>query len=273
VTDTIIGVAWGAPPPLRSMIHCAPEDDGSGPDELSRLFKIRSANTYGQRSSASVLINRMYATRGYRTGPMPLQQLPERITLTASEHDDTIGTITVGFDSDAGLHVDEVFPEETDALRRAGRRICEFTKLAMDSVVQSKRVLASLFHVAYIYAHRLMHFDDLLIEVNPRHVRYYERMLGFEALGKPRLNPRVDAPAVLMRLRFSHAHEEINKFGGWAEYSTVERSLYPLFFSVAEEASIIGRLHRLQPDSVYSPESAKQRRGDARATSSDAWHH
>jgi hypothetical protein len=143
----------------------------------------------------------------------------------------------------------------------------------MDSVVQSKRVLASLFHVAYIYAHRLMQFDDLLIEVNPRHVRYYERMLGFEALGRPRLNPRVDAPAVLMRLRFSHAHEEINKFGGWAEYSTVERSLYPLFFSVAEEAAIIGRLHRSQPDSVYEPRTAKQPRGSAREASGEPWRH
>jgi hypothetical protein len=118
----------------------------------------------------------------------------------------------------------------------------------MDSVVKSKRVLASLFHVAYIFSHRVMGIDDLVIEVNPRHVRYYERMLGFEPLGEPRHNGRVNAPAVLMRLRFSHAHEQIDRFGGRPELGSSERSLYPHFFSVEEEASIVSRLRRTQPD-------------------------
>ena len=42
-------------------------------------------------------------------------------------------------------------------------------------------------------------FDYVVIEVNPRHVRYYERMLGFEVIGPERMNPRVEAPAVLLR--------------------------------------------------------------------------
>ena len=247
--DTIIGAPFEPHRPLKSLIQDLSDPDDLHGDEVSgRMFKIRSADSSGQRSSASVLINRMYATRGYRTTPLPEQQQPTRITLVASEHDVTIGTITVGFDSPAGLHVDDLFAQETDALRDAGHKICEFTKLAMESVVRSKRVLASLFHVAYIYAHRLMDFDDLLIEVNPRHVRYYEQMLGFKALGKPRLNRRVNAPAVLMCLDFSHAHNQIGRFGGKPEFSLVERSLYPYFFSVAEEAGIVGRLKRAQPD-------------------------
>ncbi len=251
--DTIIGVPFETHPPLRSLLQ-----DRSEPDELCsgefsrRQFKIRSADSSGQRSSASILINRMYATRGYRTTPLPDEQLPTRITLVASEYEATIGTITVGFDSSSGLYVDDLFLRETDALRAAGRNICEFTKLAMDSVVRSKRVLASLFHVAYIYAHRMMGFDDLLIEVNPRHVRYYERMLGFEVLGPERLNRRVNAPAVLMRLDLTHAHNQIANFGGKPEFSLLERSLYPYFFSVSEEASIVGRLKRTQPDAAYS---------------------
>ena len=36
-----------------------------------------------------------------------------------------------------------------------------------------------LFHIAYIFARRMHDRTDLLIEVNPRHVRFYERMLGF----------------------------------------------------------------------------------------------
>jgi hypothetical protein len=247
-SDTIIGVLHEAHLPLRSMLQSDFGPEAGSEDEVSRLFKIRSADSFGQRSSASVLINRMYSARGYRTTPLPTSQQPTRITFTATEHDETIGTITVGFDSANGLHVDELFEVETEQIRAQGRRLCEFTKLAMDSVVKSKRVLASLFHVAYIFAHRIMGIDDLVIEVNPRHVRYYERMLGFEAIGEPRHNGRVNAPAVLMRLRFSHAHEQIDRFGGRPELGASERSLYPYFFSVKEEASIVGRLRRTQPD-------------------------
>jgi len=252
-SDTIIGV-HESHPLLRSLIQGADEADEAQVGEVSRLFKIRSADSHGQRSSASVLINRMYASRGYLATPLPAYQMPTRITFTATEHEETIGTITIGFDSAAGLHVDELFWQETDAIRRQGRRICEFTKLAMDSVVKSKRVLASLFHVAYIFAHRNMGYDDLVIEVNPRHVRYYERMLGFEALCASRHNQRVNAPAVLMRLKFSHAHEQIDRFGGSPEYGLVERSLYPYFFSVDEEASIVGRLKQTQPEWTSSSE-------------------
>ncbi len=253
--DTIIGVPFDAHPPLRSLIQNPSDSDWGllGDETSQRLFKIRSADSSGRRSSASILINRMYATRGYEVTPLPDEQLPTRITLVASEHEVTIGTITIGFDSPEGLHADDPFAAETDALRDAGHHLCEFTKLAIDRVVRSKRVLASLFHVAYIYAHRMMGFDDLLIEVNPRHVRYYEEMLGFTVLGQSRLNRRVNAPAVLMRLEFSHAHAEIERVGGGLQVPERERSLYPYFFSIAEEASIVGRLLRTQPDAAYVP--------------------
>ncbi|MBS0446946.1 MAG: N-acetyltransferase [Proteobacteria bacterium] len=185
----------------------------------------------------------MYASRGYQSTGVAEEQSRDRITLTASDADLVVGTITIGFDSGNGLLVDELFYENIADLRRNGMLLCEFTKLAMDSVMRSRRVLASLFHVAYIYAHRVRGYDFLLIEVNPRHVRYYERMLGFKVKGPERLNPRVNAPAVLMALDFRHAREQIDLFGGKPEVSADERSLYPQFFSLAEEAGILARLH------------------------------
>ena len=255
-SDTIINVPFEPAHPLHSLIQDASPHAGPLIDEVGRrLFQIRSANSHGQRSSASILINRMYASRGYLSSPLPTQQLPTRITLVASDAGATIGTMTIGFDSPAGLNADDPFMNETAALRAEGRNLCEFTKLAIDSVVRSKRVLASLFHVAYIYAHRMMRFDDLLIEVNPRHRRYYERMLGFEVRGMQRINPRVNAPAVLLCLNFDHAHEQIAQHGGRPEQGDATRSLYPYFFSGAEEASIIERLLRTQPDAAYTPRS------------------
>lgn len=240
--QTIIGVPFESPYPLRSMLSKG-EAANDVPERTQRLFTIRAANSLGQRSSASILINRMYAARGYRCSGLPIEASTDKITLTACEHDDVMGTITVGFDSLEGLAVDQLFRDEVDALRRKGR-VCEFTKLAMDSLVRSKRVLASLFHVAYIFAHRFHRVQRLLIEVNPRHVRFYERMLGFEVMGPARHNPRVDAPAVLMALDFAHAHAQIARFGGRQDMAEMERSLYPYFFSVPEEAGIVARVRR-----------------------------
>jgi hypothetical protein len=245
--DTIISTVVESERKPRSML--SRPYGGSAKLDLSvdgegslRLFKIRAADTEGQRSSANILINSRYSWRGYDVPSLPDADTLDRITLVASDEDTTIGTLSIGFDSTGGLSVEELFPREVRALRDAGRSICEFTKLAMDAVLGSKRVLASLFHVAYLYAYRVKGFDCLLVEVNPRHVRYYERILGFKVMGPERTNRRVNAPAVLLCLDFAHTEEQIRKFGGCPESSVTERSLYPYSFSVDEEAGIIVRL-------------------------------
>ena len=230
---------------LRSMLLDEPLSARQVEDEVSRrLYTIRAADSEGHRSAAHILVNRMYAWRGYRSSQgVEVVRNPNRITLVASEHDETVGTITIGFDGSEGMLVDELFRDEVDLLRRDRALLCEFTKLAVDGAVRSKRVLASLFHVAFIYAHEVKACDRILIEVNPRHVRYYERMLGFEVRSEERLNPRVTAPAVLLSLELSHARAQIDRFGGRPDLVRVERSLYPYFFSAGEEAGIVHRLH------------------------------
>jgi len=246
--STIIGAPLEAHPHLRSLLadQLQPtfmcEEEGAE----RRLFKIRTASSSGERSSASILIKRMYATRGYDAPSLPPFEQANVVTLLATEGDMTIGTLSVGFDSAYGLLADDLFRDEIDDLRMCGRRVCEFTKLAMDQVVKSKRVLAYLFHTAYIWAHRLRGFDDLLIEVNPRHVRYYEKMLGFSIMGPERLNRRVNAPAVLLRLNLDEAHAQIGRFGGKPHLASNERSLYPYFFSIQQEAGIVGRMRWTQ---------------------------
>lgn len=263
-SDTIIGVPFDEGHPLRSMLQDGLDVDSSSGLEISRrLFHIRMADSAGRRADASILINRMYATRGYRSSGLPEREASSRITLVASEHDSTIGTISIGFDSPSGLLVDSLFGTETAELRHTGHRLCEFTKLAMDNAVRSRRVLASLFHVAYIYSHRIYGGSSLLIEVNPRHVNYYKRMLGFKVVGPQRLNQRVNAPAVLLCLDLSHAQSQIARFGGRAERFASERSLYPNFFSPREENGIVGRLEGAQPSASRVPKFV---RSPARAT-------
>lgn len=243
LSNSLTGVSFEAPTALRPLVQeSSTEDDLYRCRVGRRIYKIHSADSGGQRSSANVLIHRMYATRGYASHPLPEEALSSRITLVASEHESAVATITVGFDSSDGLHVDALFAAEVAALRQAGRRLCEFTRLAIDPLVRSRRLLASLFNVAYIHAHRVMGCDTLLIEVNPRHVLYYERMLGFRVMASQRHSPRVGAPAVLMGIDLSYIRAQGERLVGALPLAGTDRSLYPYWFSPLEEEAIFRRL-------------------------------
>lgn len=209
-------------------------------------YGIRLTDTSDGRNSASMLINRMYAWRGYSGDHQPSND-PNRITLTATDKGDVVGTLSIGIDSEVGLMADEVFGAELDAHRANGARLCEFTKFAFDPSVRSKTALANVFHLAVIYARDMHGCTDIIIEVNPRHRRFYERMLGFRKEGELKINTRVDAPAYLLRVNLRYVTEQISIFGGTfaADGETEERSFYPYFFSPREERGIINRLLRM----------------------------
>lgn len=210
------------------------ETDAHELDVDERTFQIRLANTETVRSHASSLIHRMYASRGY-TVNNPLQENPHRVTMTISEEDKVIGTITLGIDSPSGLLADEIFKDEVDAFRARGRRVCELTKLAFDPTTRSKTALASLFHIIFIYLRRVQKCTDIFIEVNPRHRRFYERMLGFKKHGPKKMNPRVNAPAYLLCVETDYVEEQIQKMGGTCGHDSAEKSLYPYFFCPISE--------------------------------------
>jgi hypothetical protein len=199
-----------------------------------RTFQIRLANTETVRSDASSLIHRMYASRGY-TVKNPLQEDPHRFTMTISENNLVIGTITIGVDSPSGLLADEIFKDEVDGYRARGRRVCEFTKLAFDPTTRSKFALASLFHIIFVYVRCVHKCTDVFIEVNPRHRRFYERMLGFEKLGPKKMNPRVNAPAYLLCVDTAYVEQQIQKMGGTSGHDSAEKSLYPYSFCPISE--------------------------------------
>jgi hypothetical protein len=188
-----------------------------------------------------MLISKMYAWRGY-AGTHQFSDDPNRITLTATDKGEVVGTLTLGIDSPIGLMADQIFKDELDAYRARGAKVCEFTKLAFDTSVRSKTSLANLFHLAVIYARDIHHCTDIFIEINPRHRRFYEHMLGFERQGDLKANPRVNAPAYLLRVSLAYVTEQINKYGGTFSTQTTERSFYPYFFSPREEEGIRNRL-------------------------------
>ncbi len=237
-----MGIPFESPHSMTSLVLDQPESTQARDLAVERkLFKIRLAATDGLRNSASLLINRMYSWRGYETGHT-LDERPNIITLMASAEGATIGTITLNFDGPAGLPADEVYGDQLDVLRNNGHRLCEPTKLAIDQDIRSKRVIATLFNISYIYACNILRFSDFVLEVNPRHAVFYQRMLGSHVVGEQRNCPRVNAPAVLLKLDIAHMTSQIEKFGGKLDHAAGEKSLYPYFFSKKDEAGITERL-------------------------------
>jgi hypothetical protein len=206
-----------------------------------QLFHIRMANSMGRREAASLLLRKMYGWRGYAVDP-GVHHAPNKITLFAETGGQTVGTMSLCLDNDEiGLPADENFRDKLDDLRAQRRLLCEPSRLAIDKGV-SKRVFAALIHISYIYAHNIHGYTDYVIEVNPRHVMFYKRMLGFRDFGGQRDCTRVGAPAVLLRLELDYMGEQIRKFGGLMEQHDNERSFYPYFFPTWDEPGITGRL-------------------------------
>lgn len=240
---TIIAVS---PYTLKDMVLVSgAESRQPQPESIEQQsFKIRLAHTEERVNNASLLIQRMYMRRGYDVPGM--QKVPDRITLMASQNEAIVGTLTLGIDAGNGLMADENYKKEVDQLRAEGRRVCELTKFAVDRTQGSKRVLASLFHIAYIYGRILHKQTDVVIEVTPKHALFYKRMLGFEQFGEERLNSRVNTMGLLLRLKIDYVDRQIARWGGKADEAVAEgeRSLYPYFFSKKDEVGIVRRLLR-----------------------------
>lgn len=164
-------------------------------------FTVRTADTPECRDRAARLLERRYHWRGYGPVALPRERHPQRCTFAAEDPEHLLGTLTVAFDGPDGLNCDGLFGAEISRLRAVGARVCEFSRLAVDvEPAQSSGVLTALFHAAYTLAHLDCACDTLLMEVHPRHVRYYERMFGVDVLSAERHHPGVNAPAVLLSL-------------------------------------------------------------------------
>ncbi|MBK6618138.1 MAG: long-chain N-acyl amino acid synthase [Nitrosomonas sp.] len=178
-------------------------------------FSIHLVSSFKQRIKASTLIKRMYATRGYQTESTSVfSDSPNQYTFEARNDHQLLGTLTLTIDSDSGLLADQLYKNEIDAFRNAGKNVCEVSKLAFTPNTSSKQIFAALFHIAYLYARFLHGVEAAFIEINPRHVRFYKSTLGFNQIGDQRTCPRVDAPAILLGLDLNHMKDQIAQRAG-----------------------------------------------------------
>jgi N-acyl amino acid synthase FeeM len=211
---------------------------------IEGAFKIRLAKLSGATREAGVLVERRYSGRGYQV-PAAAAQDPSLFTFLAYDEGQIVGTVGVRLDSTRGLSADDLYQSEVDNLRNSGQRVCEFTRLAVDTTSASKPVLAGLFHTAYLYAAVVSGFSHAVIEVNPRHVSYYRRALKFEPIGPERMNRRVMAPAVLLCVPFATIAEGVARFAGRPDVPGAKSSLFVYGFPPNDEFGVLQRLRAL----------------------------
>jgi hypothetical protein len=202
---------------IAGRVHSPARNDGrkSGvlrggncvPAVSAGAMRVAVAESPEEIEAAGGLVRRRYAWRGYDVdapddpgAARTCDRLDQEITFVAAKSDTTIGTLTLGLDGPFGLRAEETHSDVIEAMRAAGRRVCELTRLALAECVDSKPVLASLFNLAYSAGFTLHGVTDVFIEVNPRHVGFYSRVLGFVVAAGEAVCERVRAPSVLLHV-------------------------------------------------------------------------
>ena len=160
-----------------------------------------------QLQAAEQLVRRRYAWRGYQVADsddfdtaVPGAERCQPVTLLAEDRGKLLGTLTARPDSPLGLFAEQSYRAEIESLRREGRRVGELVRLAVEEGVDWKAALDALVQSAYLVTRVVHLLTDVLIEVNPRHVRFYERVFGFVVAAGERMCARAGAPSVLMQL-------------------------------------------------------------------------
>lgn len=182
----------------------------------SNALHVGIAQSVDQIDAANRLIGRRYAWRGYSlealetTGRSTRHEAAHHeIMFFAAEPQSTLGTITLRLDGPHGLSAEATHGETMQDVRTGGRRLGELTRLALAERVDSRSVLASLFGLVYAVG-RLVHgVTDVFVEVNPRHVAFYSRALGFVPVGEEKFCERVRAPSVLLHLDVEILDEQL----------------------------------------------------------------
>jgi hypothetical protein len=136
-----------------------------------------------------------------------LDGIDETAVWIAEEEDaigTVLGTISVTVDGPAGLHVDEEFRDAADAVRKecrlTGKKLAAPWRIVTRSDHHGQLAISMALINACVEHVVNQGLDVTLYTFNPRHEKFYKRMLGFETIAGPRPSPAVrNAPAVLMR--------------------------------------------------------------------------
>lgn len=179
--------SFAAAPSLAIPVH------GAG-----RPIVVQLAATPADWRQALALVSGNYQARGYEpVGATyrltPYHLLPDTTVLVARDGPQVVATFSLVCDNTLlGLPMESSYPEEIAQFRREGRRIVETTCLAERGLAARDLapVLLGLFQAAWQVG-LAQGGETNVINVTPRHARFYERALGYLPLGPRRVCPHV----------------------------------------------------------------------------------
>lgn len=212
----------------------------------TQRFKLKLSSQGEQGQTGMLLVKHAYVWGN--TSITSFDRKPNKITLFMFFGETAIGTLTLRLDSPTGLDADQLYRREMDLLRHRGHKICEFTQMALDRNIRSKRVMASLFHLAYLYATKVHGCTDIMLESTARHVSFYQEKFGFSLFSKEKECPRAKSTAMLLRLPAEYVENMLNEVEALAAGNTTNQSkqIYAYFLNKNAEADL---LHKLLTDS------------------------
>lgn len=175
------------------------------PQQVAAIEFVIASHT-ADLDAADALVERCYGWRGYRTDAQ--ERTTGETTLLARRGGALLGTITVRCGVRARLQAETGFAEHVGELRRQGCRLAEYTRFAIDRDALAAHgieveLAPELIQRALLLGRVMLGATDCLIEVNPRHARYYQRQFGFREYGPQRTCERVGAPARLLHLNLA----------------------------------------------------------------------
>jgi len=180
---------------------------------------------------------------------------PDTATFVVLKNKRVLATATVIPDSPLGLPMDMGYKNETDKLRRAGRRICEAGYLAIESELFGRGLFSmfnfkkidfmfSLFKLEFYYALSFQRFDDICIVTNPKYMIF--KFLPFEIIGKVKYygydRASVKKKAAVAKKLDLHETEERMK---------VRIGLYKLFFNSAVPKDIFRNKYKFSREDLH----------------------
>lgn len=222
-----------------TLVGASPAQFGEG--EPRGTLKIRLARMFEERRPDALRPRQREAGHGVPG----LNQDPNLYTFLAHNDGTFVGSLSVRLDSTRGLAADELYRDETTALRDAGSKLCEFLNLSIDMNSAPKRALACLFHAAYLFAGEIFACDYGVIESPARHVDAFRYGLGFEPIGEERVHPRISTNETLLGVHLKSVIERLFQLGGRPDKAAEETTLFPYGFSPEESTGVVRRLAEL----------------------------
>ena len=234
--------------------HFAPSPQAAAaiqPEQAEYEFKI--ADTGQELLQAFGLLYHEYLHAGYvheSTSELLFTRHhlhPGTTVFVAKAENTVLSTTTVVRDCrEFGLPMDDLYESELAVLRQQGRRVLEICSLASDGRRVSRSAVQNFIKLIFLYC-IFQDVDDVCIMVNPRHVRLYEGLFGFKLFGEERHYPRVNAPAVALRVQVSLARENLGRKCFTFSYREHLHSRY-LALKIALSETILGAFQRSDHD-------------------------